>query len=513
MANAVSDLTSLKPLEETLAQKRQAREQAFKPMQESLTAKGEVEAAEKKMLAGATAQREADITAEQERYAKRVAEAPQREEKKKISDELAKPFIPSQENMQDMAGLFALINVVGFALGRGGKQNAMNAMSAMNGMLEGHQKGREDLYKKEKGQFELNLKRLKQQMDTLDSQLKDAIQTYATDRDAGIQKARTAFAQAGADFYKEYEQKYGLAALYEFHKQNYAAAGKAEETAEKIYRDARREAAVERRHQESMSLRRDIAEMGQKGRGSALNSRYAFNINESFSQAAVDLLNVSQMPGNTVLGAFAGMTGQSGDTLTKSLSNVLARKLTPEDQRLMQQIVAGLDQNMARALGGGYATSTSKGLIQAYKEQVAQMGDSPLAQAMFLSRMKQELGILAKAFRNHPGANEGYVEDMREYMSELNKAIPFQVSDVVAATRGKKGTITDKFSNLAQQPTKLALPAEGGSVTETAKPDVTEKTPSVDVDKERSRAKAAIAAGKDEAAVKARFKERTGQEL
>jgi len=172
------------------------------------------------------------------------------------------------------------------------------------------------------------------------------------------------------------------------------------------------------------------------------------------------------MPSNTVLGIFAGMTGQSGDTLIKSLQNTIARKVTNEDSRLMQQIVAGLDQNMARALGGGYATSTSKGLIQAYKEQVAQFGDSPLAQAMFLSRMKQELEILAKAFKNHPGAKEGYVADMKEYVSELNKAIPFSVSDVIAANRGQKQTVTDKFSYLAQRPVVIRLPQEGEPVSQ-----------------------------------------------
>ena len=43
------------------------------------------------------------------------------------------------------------------ALGGGAKQNAYAAMAAMNGMLDGYQKGRADLYKRERDMFDKNL--------------------------------------------------------------------------------------------------------------------------------------------------------------------------------------------------------------------------------------------------------------------------------------------------------------------------------------------------------------------
>jgi len=63
--------------------------------------------------------------------------------------------------------LFGLISVIGFTIGMGGKRHAMQAMSAMNGMLEGHRAGREDVYKREKGIFEEQLKALKQKSEVL----------------------------------------------------------------------------------------------------------------------------------------------------------------------------------------------------------------------------------------------------------------------------------------------------------------------------------------------------------
>jgi hypothetical protein len=453
-------------------------EQTIKPAQEKLAestkAKAEVAGAEKAMLTQAEADRQKTYQQAGEAATQAVKTSPVFAQKEEVFKKTSEPFIPTQDDVKDIAALYSLVNVVGMAMGAGGKQNSMQAMHAMNGMLEGYQKGRQDLYKKEKDKFDVNMKNLKSRYDMLDKQLKDVMTLAQTDREAARQAADVAFAQSGANFYKQMADKIGIAGLYEYHKQAYDAANKL--FAEKNRLEAQ---AEQRNYRERMlaiqegrlKLSEDKTKGGGGGGGKgggAANSRYAFNINESFSQAATDLLNVSQMPKNTVLGTFAGMTGQSGNTLLSSLENVAARAVTSEDSRLMQQIVAGLDQNMARALGGGYASSTSKGLIQAYKEQVAQYGDSALAQAMFLSRMKQELGVLAKAFKNHPGSNEGYVRDMQEYMDDLNKAIPFNVSDVIAANRGKKQTITDKFSNLAQTPAVVPLPSREGLVTQKA---------------------------------------------
>jgi hypothetical protein len=182
------------------------------------------------------------------------------------------------------------------------------------------------------------------------------------------------------------------------------------------------------------------------------------------------------------------MTGQSGDTILKSLSNNFARAVTKEDSRLMQQIVSGLDQNMARALGGGYANSSAKAIVNAYKEQVAQFGDSAAAQAMFLARMKQELEVLSKAFKNHPGANEGYVNDMKEYVDSLNQAIPFNVQQVIAANRGNQRTISQKFQSLSQQPSAIRLPQTGVPAAPAAtRPPAAQETGWSNADEERLR--------------------------
>ena len=127
-------------------------------------------------------------------------------------------FEPSKENLSDQAALFSLINVIGFAIGGGGKRNAQAAMSAMNGMLEGHQQGRADVFKEERATFDKNLKSLQQRAAFVEKELAKSLQEYTRDKDAGLQRADVTFAQAEADFMKIYAQKNGLVKAYEMAK-------------------------------------------------------------------------------------------------------------------------------------------------------------------------------------------------------------------------------------------------------------------------------------------------------
>lgn len=143
-------------------------------------------------------------------------EAPIREQKSVIDKALMdEHFAPSKENLQDQAALFSLINVIGFAIGTGGKQNAMQAMHAMNGMLEGHQKGRSDLFKQEQVKFDKNFKALQQKATFLETELRHSLEEFTRDKRAADERASAAFASAGADFMKIYADKNGLVAAYE----------------------------------------------------------------------------------------------------------------------------------------------------------------------------------------------------------------------------------------------------------------------------------------------------------
>jgi len=156
-----------------------------------------------------TAEAQAKTTAD---YAKAVTEDPTRKLLgEKVKERADTTFVPTKETAADMGLLFTLTNIVGFMIGGKSKGNAQQAMSAMNGMLEGHQKGREDLYKKEKAIFEENTKALDKTIEALDRQFKEAMQIYAVDREAGMAKAQSAIAEHNATFLGDALKKNGLA--------------------------------------------------------------------------------------------------------------------------------------------------------------------------------------------------------------------------------------------------------------------------------------------------------------
>lgn len=186
-----------------------------------------------------------------------------------VETQMEVPFTPSRESAMDLATLYSLIGVVGFAIGAGGKGNAMAAMSAMNGMAEGHRAGRMDLYAREKDQFDTNMKQLKTRADTLGRELERITKLAAYDRQKAELEADALFAEQGANFMKEYTAKYGLPKSLELAKQNVQSAQKMFELKERQEEQARQKAQDREFKLELVRMqdrtRRDIAAM--KGGG------------------------------------------------------------------------------------------------------------------------------------------------------------------------------------------------------------------------------------------------------
>lgn len=250
--------TDLSPFRDTLTSKRRAEETAGGLVTQAAQARGELAGLERRMEAERGAQRQAALTRVAEEAERKRGMLTQPAAKAEIAGKLEQPFVPSKANAEELAGLFSLINVVGLALGAGGKRNAMAAMSAMNGMAEGYQRGRQDVYKREKDQFDTNLKQLKQRYDVLDKEFKEALDLIKTDKEAGLLAADQAFAKAGADFYRQYSDKYGLAATYELHKQTYDAAKRATEKAETELRRAEEANLRARTEQQRLEQQREM---------------------------------------------------------------------------------------------------------------------------------------------------------------------------------------------------------------------------------------------------------------
>jgi hypothetical protein len=168
-----------------------------------------------------------------EERATTLAQPKLREERRQLRTERGTPFVPTQENMQEMAAIFSFIGVLGFAIGGGGKGNAIGAMNAMNGMMEGYRQGNVDRYQKEFNQFVTNMKSLDDRITGIDAELNDIAQLAAVSYDKGMAKLKEVALQNEADFLIKYADKVGLPKTIEMVKSLKAANDKNKDRLEK----------------------------------------------------------------------------------------------------------------------------------------------------------------------------------------------------------------------------------------------------------------------------------------
>jgi len=170
----------------------------------------------------------------------------------KMEREPLPAFVPSKENAQDLALLFSLVSVIGMVVGGGAKENAQASMSAMNGMLEGHQKGRADLYKQELSTFDKNFKSMVQKHAEFRKEMEDAVKLASTDKEGAMADAKLAAAKAGSNITKAMLEQGRLLDAYKFVDESQVGVDKAVEAEAKLRADAAKEAAAERRHTEAL---------------------------------------------------------------------------------------------------------------------------------------------------------------------------------------------------------------------------------------------------------------------
>jgi len=199
-------------------------------------------------------------------------------------------FIPSKETTQDMAQLFSVVNVLGMLLGGGGKQNAQIAMNAMNGMLEGHQKGRQDLYRQERDIFEKNFKSMLQKHAEFRREMDDAIKLASTDKQAGLAAAELAATKAGSPIVQAQLRKGDLVGAYKLVDESQKGANEALKFVERQQEREATEAAAQRRHQESMAQARELAKIRAAGAGGALPKDKETNNEHRFRFTAMENL-------------------------------------------------------------------------------------------------------------------------------------------------------------------------------------------------------------------------------
>jgi hypothetical protein len=437
-------------------------------------------------------------------------EAPIREQKSVIDKALMdEHFAPSKQNLQDQAALFSLINVIGFAIGTGGKQNAMMAMHAMNGMLEGHQKGRADLFKEEQVKFDKNFKALQQKATFLETELRHSLEEFTRDKRAADERASAAFASAGADFMKIYADKNGLVAAYERAKEVRKSLDKAiegerlrkERVEDKAASDAQR-AEDQRKLQQQRQEDRIAAGKELRQFGASLKTPAAGSKATKGSQSQQQFENITSADIGNAYFRINEYLADSKDGKIPEGSKFLRDKGTQsgiidafKNYLVNATLPADLQKNDATLLGIAFDVVAARAFGRA-----SGVTDSKIAQVV------RQLPVQG----DNESTKQAKMRILLNQLEEPNKLLPEEKRKDGATymkspvARGLYRTYSEKLDTGEMKETEGLEDTSSG---ETSYMNQSE------IDTVRKNAKAALSAGAPENLVKERFRKLTGQEL
>jgi hypothetical protein len=262
-----------------------------------------------------------------------------------------------------------MVSVMGALLGGTGKLNSMQALSAMNGMLEGHQKGRADLYKKQATEFDKAFKGMLQKHSEFRKEMEDAIRLAATNKEAGVSAARLAAAKAGSPVVKKMLDQDRLVDAYKLVNESQTLAENAFKAEAKLRSEAEREKAIERRHREDIASREKLAKermthdekvkelKGMNKATSATNERYANTVLRSSNEVLRNLELIEKLGIGTGGGILGSVVGKG--TIPSEVQRYIGQTFTEEGERNYNTAMSGLALELAYVLGGGYKPDVS----------------------------------------------------------------------------------------------------------------------------------------------------------
>lgn len=446
MATALNELTSMPSLPVTSGIKAKAKERPgyiggkeLGPALEEL--RGAETAAEQKIG-------EADIAIEKARREEKGIEAgkkaelyeriaeeqkalPERAEYQAAQESLGEmKFVPTRDTVEDLAGLFGLVGVIGMVTGKG---NALNAMSAMNGMLEGHRKGRADLFKQQQAEFDKNFKAMQTKVQTLEKKLSEAMALKNKDREAGELKIQQAIAESESPLLKAMKDKQGDVAVLN------AVRGARKDLETVVAQENKLQEAADRRaaQEARMQMQRELAELRAQGTAKATQQQFiAQRAVNALGGVASSMESISRLPAGTNIGVLGNLTTKDG--MANYIRNSAARKVTSSEAKAMETLFSGITRNLATIEASGTATGLVSLATQLEKLRPV-AGDTAYDVALKLADIRRVATENIIPLISSGLMPPQQAQTAAQLVRRVEEAIPYTTDDVVNALprRGK----------------------------------------------------------------------------
>ena len=372
---------------------------------------------------------------------------------KKLEAEPLPAFIPTKDSVNDIAGLFSVIGVIGMLVGGGGKMAGQRAMGAMNGMMEGYRKGRADLYKQQRNEFDANFKTMLQKHQEFRKEMEDAVKLAATNKDAGMAAAEEAATKAGSDIVKAQLRKGDLMGAYKLVDESQKGA----EEALKLEAKARDAEATEKFRREqsaaNAAIRKEIAELKAQGSGKATQQAFiAQRAVTALQGAASTMESVMKLPAGSTAGFLPNLSTKDG--MFNFVRNAAGRKVSASEAKSIETLYSGLSRYLATIEASGTAVGLV-GLTQQLEKLQPKAGDTVGDTALKLADIRRISTEAVSAMVNSGLLPKQAGDAAQVQVERMEKAIPFTTNDVVEAMYGGKKTLSESSEDLIAKQKKL----------------------------------------------------------
>jgi len=343
-------------------------------------------------------------------------------------------FIPTKDTAQDVAGLFSLIGVIGMVVGRG---NAQQAMGAMNGMLEGHRKGRADLFKQQAAEFDKNFKAMQTKVSSALAEYQEALELKKTDKEAGELMAQAALAKAESPLLKAMKDKQGDVAVLERLKESKKAMT---ETMPKLINDLQDKAAERAIKEEQIQIRKEIAEMRASGASKATQQQFIVQRSvNALGGVASAVEALSQLPAGSTVGILGNLTTKDG--MMNYMRNAAGRTMASSEAKAVETLFTGITRNLAAIEASGAATGLT-GLASQLEKLRPVAGDKAVDVALKMADIRR---IATENIQ--PLIDSGLMPvqqagTAKALVKRIESAIPYTTDEVVKSAYGGKGKQT-----------------------------------------------------------------------
>jgi len=382
--------------------------------------------------------RQESITKAQEKY-----DAESGEIQKKMDSFGDIKFQPTQDNIQDIAGLFSAVGIIGAMIGGSGRNSAMNALSSMTGMLEGWKKGRADLFRQEKIKFDTDLNKIKLEKDALIQKLNMVEKEYSRNKEKAEQDFQVVLAEYNSPILKQMAALGGLKRTAEY----------ANNTLGKSV-----DKAVEFNNQLTLKGVEFENQKKLKQMGTTTGDRYGFGtiVATAANESAASMRNIMGLPLESTSGIFGG---RSTNSLFTAPAEAFANQLTSESTQRYNTEVGKLSYTLSQLLKGGRVVSVNEVAIMDNILKIKE-GDTINTAATKLAEARQIAERAMEVRIEDPNTPPSLKEIYRDNINTIQTVIPFTVDDInkFVTKKGKKKTFSEELQNKYVEPQKYDDP-------------------------------------------------------